>query len=84
MSEHAEMHNGPTTPPNACSAAAQRMRAHRQRRRDGLRCIVVQLRETEIDELIRRKLLQADARNDVYAIRDALHAHFDRTLDTPT
>jgi hypothetical protein len=26
--------------------------------------------------------LQADARNDVYAIREALHMHFDRTLDT--
>jgi hypothetical protein len=64
MSEHAETRGEPATPPIVCSAAAQRMRAHRQRRRDGLRCIVVQLRETEIDELIRRKLLQADARND--------------------
>jgi hypothetical protein len=45
--------------------------AHRQRRRDGLRCIVVQLRETEIDQLIRRKLLQADARHDVHGIRNA-------------
>ena len=62
MSEHAEISGGPTTPPIACSAAARRMRAHRQRRRDGLRCIVVQLRETEIDELIRMGLLQADAR----------------------
>ena len=84
MSEHAEMSSATPTPPIACSAAAQRMRAHRQRRRDGLRCIVVQLRETEIDELIRRKLLQADARNDVYAIREAQHMHFDRTLGTPT
>ena len=84
MTEHVELNGGPTTPPIACSAAARRMRAHRQRRRDGLRCIVVQLRETEIDELIRRKLLQADARNDVYAIREALHMHFDRTLGTPT
>ena len=84
MSEHFEMSGGPTTPPIACSAGAERMRAYRQRRRDGLRCIVVQLRETEIDELIRRKLLQADARNDVYAIREALHAHFDRTLGTQT
>ena len=83
MSEHAEMSSATTALPAACSAAAQRMRAHRQRRREGLRCIVVQLRETEIDELIRRKLLQADARNDVYAIREALHMHFDRTLDTP-
>ena len=82
MSEHAEMSDGPTTLPIACSAAAQRMRAHRQRRREGLRCIVVQLRETEIDVLIRKGLLQADARNDVYAVRDALHVHFDRTLGT--
>jgi hypothetical protein len=71
MSEHTEMSSATPTPPIACSAAAQRMRAHRQRRRDGLRCIVVQLRETEIDELIRRKLLQADERNDVHGIRNA-------------
>ena len=82
MSEHAEMSGGPTTLPIVRSAAAQRMRAHRQRRREGLRCIVVQLRETEIDELIRKGLLQADARNDVFAVRNALHAHFDRTLGT--
>jgi hypothetical protein len=60
----------PSVPINR-SAAAERMRAHRQRRRHGLRCIVVQLRETEIDELIRRKLLQADVRNDVHGIRNA-------------
>ena len=80
MSEHAEMSSATTALPAACSAAANRMRAHRQRRRDGLRCIVVQLRETEIDVLIGKGLLQADARNDPYAIRNALHAHFDRTL----
>jgi hypothetical protein len=68
--------------PTGRSAAAQRMRAHRKRRRAGLRCIVVQLRETEVDVLIRRGLLSADARNDVHAVRDALHAHFDRTLAT--
>ena len=84
MSEPAEMSGGSTTPPIPCSAAAQRMRAPRQRRREGLRCVVVQLREAEIDELIRRKLLQVNARNDVYAVRDALHAHFDRTLGKPT
>jgi hypothetical protein len=79
MSEYAEMSSGPTSPPIACSAAAQRMRAHRQRRA-GLRCIVVQLRETEIDVLIRRGLLKADARNNVRAIGEAIHAHFDKTL----
>jgi hypothetical protein len=59
------------------------MRAHRERRRAGLRCIVVQLRETEIDVLIRKGLLKVDARNDHYAVRNAVHAHFDRTLGTP-
>jgi hypothetical protein len=64
------------------SAAAERMRAHRNRRRAGLRCVVVQIRETEIDALIRKGLLKADARNDIYAVRDALHAHFDRSLSS--
>ena len=80
MSQHAEISSGPTTPPIACSAAAERMRAHRKRRRAGLRCVVVQLRETEIDVRIRKGLLNADARNDVYAVRDAVHAYLDRTL----
>jgi hypothetical protein len=80
MSEHTEMSGGPTRRPLACSAAAERMRAYRQRRRAGLRCVVVQLRETEVDVLIRRGLLNAVARNDVHAVRDALRAHFDRTL----
>jgi hypothetical protein len=60
------------------SPAAERMRAHRQRRRDGLRCLTIELRETEIDVLLGRKV---DARNDPDAIRDALYAHLDRTLD---
>jgi hypothetical protein len=50
------------------------MRAHRQRRRDGLHCVTIELRETEIDVLLGKK---ADARN---AIRDALYAHLERTL----
>jgi hypothetical protein len=80
MSEQPEISNAPASTPVACSAAAERMRAHRKRRRAGLRCVVVQLRETEVEVLIRKGLLSADARNDLYAVRDALHAHFDRTL----
>jgi hypothetical protein len=80
MSHQAEMSGGPTTPVISRSAAAQRMRAHRERRRAGLRCVVVQLRETEVDVLIRKGLLKADARNNVRAIRDALHGHFNDTL----
>jgi hypothetical protein len=69
--------NPPTSTPGPCSAAAERMRAHRQRRRDGLRCLTIELRETEIDALIGKK---AVARNDEDAIRDALYAHLEHTL----
>jgi hypothetical protein len=56
------------------------MRLHRERRRRGLRCILIELREIEITELVRRKYLRAECRADPYAIRDALHTYFDRTL----
>jgi hypothetical protein len=38
--------------------AAERMRRHRDRRRDGLRCLTIELRETERDALIRNGLLK--------------------------
>ena len=55
-------------------SSAARMHAHRQRRRDGLRCLTIELRETEIDALLGRK---ADLSNDQDAIRDALYAHLE-------
>ena len=63
------------------SAAAERMRVHRERRRQGLQCIIVELRETEIDALVRRGLLEAETRNDKYAVRMALYQYLDDTLD---
>jgi hypothetical protein len=73
-----------TIPPNTASAtrsaAAERMRRHRERRQFGLRCVTLQVRDGEIEELIRRGLLRADMRNEVYEIREALYAHLDRTL----
>ena len=80
MSDHADFSSGPTTRPIACSAAAKRMRSYRKRRRAGLRCVTVQLRETEIGVLIRKGLLEAVARNDIHQVRKALHAYLDRTL----
>ena len=62
------------------SAAAERMRLHRERRRQGLRCIIVELRATEIDALVHRGLLKAETRNDMYAVRKALYEHLDQTL----
>ena len=68
----------------APSAAAARMRAHRERRRNGLRCVTVLLRATEVDELVRRGLLASETRNDENAIVEALHGHLDRTLRPPS
>jgi hypothetical protein len=65
----------------APSPAAIRMRRHRERRRDGLRCMTIELRETEIDALIHRGLLQAETRNDLRAVKTAFYGFFDRTLD---
>jgi hypothetical protein len=60
--------------------AAERMRLHRERRRRGLRCLTTELRETEIDVLIRMGLLRAETRNNPRAVSEALYEHFDRTL----
>ena len=63
------------------SPAAERMRRHRERRREGLCCLFVELRETEIDALVRRSLLEPETRHDQNAIADALYGHLERTLD---
>jgi hypothetical protein len=59
------------------------MRRHRELRRDGMRCLVIALHETEIDALITRELLKHETRNDKRAVREALYAFFDRTLRGP-
>jgi hypothetical protein len=62
------------------SPAAERMRRRRQRRRDGMRCLTVELRETEIDALIKKRLLAPDARNDAQAVQTALYALLEEVL----
>jgi hypothetical protein len=64
------------------SAAALRMRRHRERRRDGLRCMTIELRETEIDALIRKGFLNEEARNNRRAVISAFYAFLDRTFDS--
>ena len=66
--------------PRSPSPAAARMRRHRERRRDGLRCLTIELRETEIDGLIRRGFLKSEMRNNKNAVLKALYAFFDRTI----
>ena len=62
------------------SPAAERMRRHRQRRRDGLRCLTIELYETEVDALIQNGLLKAETRNNSFAVIEALYQHLKRTL----
>jgi hypothetical protein len=69
-----------TKPPTAALTAAERMRAHRQRRRDGLRCVTLEIRDGEVDALVRKQLLKPETRNDLSAIIDAFYAFLDQTL----
>jgi hypothetical protein len=66
-----------TVEPINRSPAAERMRLHRERKKNGMRCVMIELRETEIEALIRKGFLKADARNDTQAIIDALYSYFD-------
>jgi hypothetical protein len=65
---------------NARTAAAERMRLHRERRRRGLRCLMIELCETDVDALIRGGLLEHDTRNDRNAVLKALCGHLNQTL----
>jgi hypothetical protein len=79
MSHEAEI--SITPPALIAPSAAERMRAHRERKRKKMRCLRIELREKEIDVLIRKGLLLADARNELRAVRDALYRHLDDTLN---
>jgi hypothetical protein len=59
------------------SAAAIRMRHSRERRRDKLRVIPFEIRDTEIGGLVTRGLLDPVARNDRNAVATALGKLFD-------
>ena len=69
-----------TIEPAIRTGAAERMRRHRQRRRDGLRCLIIELRETEVDTLIRKGLLQSENRKDYSSVQSALYAFLDDAL----
>jgi hypothetical protein len=60
-------------PTDGAPLAWRRMTRHRNRRRKGVRCITIELRETEIDLLIRRGRLARDSRADLAAVGKALH-----------
>ena len=53
-------------------SAAERMRAYRRRRRQGLRCVEVQVGRVEVNGLIAKGYLSPDKRNDLRAIALAI------------
>ena len=61
-------------------ATTERVRLHRERRRRGLRCLTIEIRDREIDALVRHGLLDGEKRDDTTAIRAAFHQYLDHTL----
>ena len=59
------------------TAGARRMRASRQRRREGLRCVILELREVEIDRLIDLGHLRQDEREDRNQVLLAMYRFLD-------
>ena len=66
--------------PSAHATSANRLRLLRARRQRGLRCFTLEIRKTEIDALVGRRLLPEGGVNDPQAIRDALYLLLDRQL----
>ena len=56
------------------------MRLHRARKLAGLRCLTLEVRETEIAALIRKGLLRPGSEHDSKGIRNALYSLLDRHL----
>ena len=59
-------------PSRSPSPGAIRMRRYRKQRRQGLRPVRILLDETDIDALIRMRLLKEDQRHDVEALQTAV------------
>jgi hypothetical protein len=61
-------------------SAAERMRLHRLRRRNGLRSVHILLHETEIDSLISKDFLKPERRHNHAAVENAVGAFICSTL----
>jgi hypothetical protein len=63
------------------SAAAERMRLYRKRRRDGMQYVRIPLHVTDIDGLISMRLLKEEQRQDVEALQTAVLSLVYRALE---
>jgi hypothetical protein len=66
---------------HSSTPAAQRMRAHRKRRREGSFIVPVQLDRPDIDGLVRRKLLRPGQRRDTEALQVAVQGLIYQVLE---
>jgi hypothetical protein len=62
------------------SPGAERMHLHRARRRRGLRCVTIEIRLVEIEELASRGYLAPDSADDPDALIAAVHHFLDDSL----
>ena len=62
------------------SGSAERMRRYRRRRAKGMRCLTIEIRQTELAALVAKGLLSANDQADRNAVRRALYVFLDRTL----
>ena len=60
--------------------AAARMQRSRKRRRDGLRCYSIELRDNEVEGLVDLGLLPSAERTNNRSVIQAVHRFFDETL----
>jgi len=62
------------------SRSNNRMALLRARRKNGLRYVGIEVRETEVSELVRRGFMTEESRKHSVAIRDGIHRFLDSTL----
>jgi len=63
---------------------AERMRLYRKRRRQGLRYVRIELHVTDVDSLIRIRLLKEEQRQDPEAVQAALTGLIYRAFEEAT
>jgi hypothetical protein len=64
--------------------SAARMRRCRARRRAGYRCFTVEIHRTEIEALVRHRLLEVEDRDDPDAVVTALYQFLERSMGRPS
>jgi hypothetical protein len=78
MAQDSEIDAASAARESSRSPAAIRMRRHRDRRRKALRCVTIEVFESEIGLLVQRGFLRDEVRNNPLEVGNALHRYFDR------